>query len=318
MANNQQNFGKGLQSLIPQKGAQSQSVPGATNNNPYPRVANPLRNANNEPLENKKESVFNIETGNIIPNSQQPRHYFDPEKLQELARSIKEHGILQPLIVTKTSPDIPPGQPVKYQLIAGERRLQAAKLINLPHVPVIIRDSSVQQRLELALVENIQRADLNPLESASAFKKLQEEFGLTHKEIALKVGKSREVVSNTMRLLGLPEEMKQALRKGVISDGHARVLVGIQNQRDQKKLFEDTISGHLSVRQVEERARVIEPQKARPRKKINLPPFLQKIQTDLEKFLGSKVALAGSKDEGKITISYKSAQELNKVLEKLK
>lgn len=317
MANNQQNFGKGLQSLIPQKNASAPSAGGATGSL-YPKVANPLRQVNNNSAENKKESVFNVETGNIIPNSHQPRNYFDPEKLQELARSIKEHGILQPLIVTKTSPDIPAGHPVKYQLIAGERRLEAAKLIKLPHVPVIIRDSSRQQRLEMALVENIQRADLNPLESALAFKKLQEEFGLTHKEIAEKVGKSREAISNTIRLLGLPEEMKQALRKGVISDGHARVLVGIQNQRNQKKLFEETIASHLSVRQIEERARAIEPQKSRPRKKINLPPFLQKIQTDLEKLLGSRVALAGSKDQGKITILYKSAQELSKVLEKLK
>ncbi|PJE58221.1 MAG: chromosome partitioning protein ParB [Candidatus Portnoybacteria bacterium CG10_big_fil_rev_8_21_14_0_10_36_7] len=302
------NLGKGLQSLIPQK------VNSTAGNNAYPKISQPLRHGGSQ---NHKESVFNIETNNIVPNSHQPRYYFDPEKLKDLASSIKEHGILQPLILTKIS-GVAVGQPVQYQLIAGQRRWEAAKMLKLPHVPAIVRDSSTQQRLEIALVENIQRADLNPMEEATAYKSLQEEFGLSHQQIAQKVGKSREVVSNAIRLLGLPDEIKDAIRKGRISEGHGRVLAGIKNQRQQKELFEEVLTGSLSVRQIEQKARIIQPQQARPRKVSSLSPFIKKIQQDVGKFFGAKVSVAGNKDSGKISVSYDSSDELQKILGKLK
>lgn len=286
----------------------------------FPKVSNYLKksgSAIDSALE-KKESVFNVETGNIVPNSRQPRHDFDAEALRELANSIKEHGILQPLIATKNEPGISSDGPVKYQLIAGQRRWEAAKMIGLPHVPVIIRDSSIQQRLELALVENLQRDDLNPLESAVAFKQLQDEFGLSQQEIAKKVGKSREAVSNTVRLLNLPEEIKQALRKNQISEGHARVLVGIRNQRQQKNLFEQVLTGRLTVREVEEKARQIQPVKNRQGRRLNLHPFLRTIQEQIGGFFGIRASLSGSKKEGKIILSYKSEDELKKILDKVK
>ena len=192
-----------------------------------------------------------IPADQVIPNPRQPRGVMDDQSLEELAESIREHGILQPLIV---SPQ--PGTN-QFVLIAGERRLRAARIAGLAQVPVIIRQASDQERLELALIENIQRADLTPLETAEAFQLLSDEFGLRHEDIAVRVGKSRESVSNTLRLLKLPEEVKQALRAGSISEGHARALLGLNNSIAQVSALKTVLEHKMTVRQTEELVKML-------------------------------------------------------------
>lgn len=294
-----QNIGKGLHSLIPPK-SQTEEVS-------FPKVSQPLRA--------KKESVFNIETNKISPNPMQPRQEMDREGLQELADSIKEHGILQPLIVTKTVRDLEKGQDVEYTLIAGHRRWAAARMLGLPHVPVIIRDSTEQQKLELALVENLQRTDLNALDRAGAFKRLHDEFDLTHQEIAQKIGKSREAVTNTMRLLSLPREIQEGLRAGKISEGHARTIAGIKSPQTQKALFDEIVQNNLNVRQIEQRAREVSV--SAHKRKIFHDPEIKKIAGELTGYFGSKVDIHRSGIGGKVVISFSDKEDLGKVVKKI-
>ena len=198
-------LGKGLQSLIPKKESKiSDLIKGREKTSDLPT--------------SKKESIFNVEIDKIKPNPDQPRKDLDESTLKELADSIREHGILQPLIVSKTEKETNRGREVEYELIAGERRWRAAKIARLFSVPVIIKDSHAHERLEIALVENIQREDLNAMEAAMAFKRLQEDFGLRHHHIAEKIGKKRSTVTNTMRLLTLPKEVQGAIISGKISE----------------------------------------------------------------------------------------------------
>jgi ParB family chromosome partitioning protein len=222
---------------------------------------------------------------------------------------------LQPLIVTKLIKDVSRGQEVEYQLVAGHRRLEAAKIAGLPHVPVIVRDSTDQQKLELALVENIQRADLNALERAKAFKQLQDEFDLTHEEIAQKVGKSREFVSNSMRLLNLPEAVQQGLRQGKITEGHARTIAGIKNPAAQKALFDEVLINNLSVRQVEQRAREIYVRAHK--RKVAFDPEVKKITQRLELFLGKKVGVKKSGLGGRLQVDFNDKKDLEDIADKI-
>jgi ParB family chromosome partitioning protein len=223
-----QQFGRGLESLIPNKSAQS---------------------SQSTSQEQRKEAVFLMEIEKIKPNPYQPRHEFDREGLEALAESIRSHGILQPLVVTRVE-NQETGQ-TEYQLIAGERRLIAAKMANFSRVPVIIKESTSQQKLELSLIENVQRVDLNPIEKAQAFKRLHEEFGFSQKDIARLTGKSREAVANTMRLLSLPQEIQRAIREQKVSEGHARVILMAKEPATQKALFEKIMRDGLSVREAE-------------------------------------------------------------------
>jgi ParB family chromosome partitioning protein len=188
----------------------------------------------------------------IVPNPRQPRSVFDPEALQELADSIREVGLIQPLIVQQVpgSEDAPGGP--RYQLITGERRWRASRLAGLQHVDVIVKEATPQEMLELALVENIQRSDLNPLEEASAYQQLSDEFGLTQERIAERVGRSRASVANAMRLLRLPEEVKDALVTGQITEGHARALLMLSDEDEQLQALRAVLQRRLSVRQTEE------------------------------------------------------------------
>lgn len=292
-------LGKGLQSLIPPKQKATEVE--------YPTVSQP-------PLD-KKESVFDIEIGKIKANPYQPRHEIDQAVLRELAESIRQHGILQPLIVTKNIKQTGRGQETEYQLVAGHRRLEAAKLVRLPYVPAIIRDSTAQQKLELSLVENLQRTDLNAMERAQAFKKLQEEFDLTHEEIAKKVGKSREAVSNTLRLLNLPELIQQALRQGKISEGHARSIAGIKNSAAQMALYEEIIQNNLSVRQIEQRAREIYVRSHKRR--VAFDPEIKKIAQKIEMFLGKRVQIKKSGVGGKLMIDFEDKKDLEGMVKKI-
>jgi len=293
------NLGRGLQSLIPPKQKATEVE--------YPKLSEPLRS--------RKESIFDIEVGRVKDNPYQPRHEMEADSLKDLAASVKQHGILQPVIVTKVIRDTGRGQNVEYQLVAGHRRLAAAKLAGLPTIPAIVRDSTDQQKLELALVENIQRSDLNALERAKGFKQLQEEFDLTHEEIGKKVGKSREYVSNSMRLLNLPEEVQRSLSQGKITEGHARTIAGIKNPAAQKALFDEIFTNNLSVRQVEQRAREVFVQGHK--RKVAFDPEIKKIAQRLELFLGKKVQVKKSGLGGRIFVEFEDKKDLEDLASKI-
>ncbi len=253
--------------------------------------------------------AIEIPIDQISANPHQPRQSMDQEKLQELANSITEHGLIQPLIVTQRS--------AGYQLIAGERRWRASKLAGLTAVPVIIKETSPQQMLELALVENIQRADLNPLEEAEAYAQLMSEFGLTQEAVAERVGKSRTAVANTVRLLNLPKEIKKCLVDGTISEGHARALLSLKRERDQLKALEAIISRGLNVRQTEAIVKQLQEEDKSPKlKRPSLTPQDKHLLSRFESRLGTKVELNRTDgDAGKITIHFYSQEELQAIFE---
>ena len=240
----------------------------------------------------------------ITPNPLQPRTVIDPEALTELAASIREHGLIQPLIVTQQGPD-------RYQLIAGERRWQAARMAGLAQVPVIVKEATPQQALEIALVENIQRADLNPLEEAVAFRQLVDEFDLTQEQVADRVGKSRVTVTNTMRLLRLPAAVKQALLDGTIREGHARTLLALPTKEAQVAALKTVITKGQSVRQTEELVRrlMAEPEPPKPAEPVS--PEIQALEEDFRETLGTKVSLfRNRKGRGRLVIHFFSEEEL--------
>ena len=253
----------------------------------------------------------------IAPNPRQPRQNFDPEALRELAASIKEHGLIQPLIVSEARGGDTPA--CKYVLIAGERRLEAARQAGLHRVPVIVKEATPQQMLELALVENIQRADLNPIEEALAFQQLADEFGLTQLEIAAQVGKGRVSVANALRLLRLPDFVKDALVGGQISEGHARALLGLQDDLDALKLVLKRIIGQrLSVRQTEELVRRLAAgAPPSPKATRTVSAETRKLEEAFARSLGTKVNLTRSKKGGRLTIHFYSEEELGSLYELL-
>ncbi len=260
----------------------------------------------------EREGIQYVPVEAIRPNPRQPRQQVDPEALQELAASIREHGVLQPLIVTRGE------TPGTYILVAGERRWRAAQLAGLERVPVILREAGDRERLEWALIENLQRADLNPLEEAEAYRQLHEEFGLSHAEIARRVGKSRAAVTNTLRLLKLSERVKAALLAGEIQEGHARALLALP-EADQKEALEVIRKRGLSVRETEAwvRRRL---QRGQP-KPVAEPepqdPLLADAVQRLEARLGTRVVLRGSRRRGRIILHYFSEEELQALLEAL-
>jgi ParB family chromosome partitioning protein len=247
----------------------------------------------------------------IIANPRQPRQVMDEDGLKELAASIREHGIIQPLIVT-TEPAT--GQ---YVLIAGERRLRAARLAGLQQVPVLIRQATDQERLELALIENVQRADLSPLETAEAYLQLNEEFGLSHEEIADQVGKSRVAVTNTLRLLKLAEPVRKALAEGKISEGHARALLGLNSASAQVAAAQVIIAKDLTVRQAEEYIRNL--MGTRSPTSIPRPPApeVQALEEQLRAYLGTRVSLHKGKKGGSLTIHFFSDEELTALVSQI-
>lgn len=247
----------------------------------------------------------------IAPNPLQPRARMDEENLAELAQSIKEHGILQPLVVTH--------EPLtgQYILIAGERRLRAARLAGLESVPVIIRNVTNRERLELALIENVQRADLTPLETAEAYRQLADEFNLSHEEIADRVGKSRVAVTNTLRLLKLPETAQQALAEGKITEGHARALLALPTTQAQLAALQTVLSHELNVRQTEELVHKLSGQRPDPIPVKPADPAVEAIEEKLRQRLGTKVILKHSRKGGTLTIHYYSEEELSSLLSQI-
>lgn len=246
----------------------------------------------------------------IQRNPRQPRQNFKEAELEELAASIREHGVIQPLIVS-------PAANGSYTLIAGERRWQAARRAGLKTVPVVIRHASDQQLLELALIENVQRADLNAIEEAEAFHHLAKEFGLSHEMIAARVSKSRVAVTNTLRLLEASSAVKQALVDGKITEGHARALLALNSAKAQEAALRTVVNIDMSVRQTEALARKLGGQKPASKKKPARNPNVSDIERRLRSSLGTKVALKHGKKGGTLTIHYYSDEELDALLEKL-
>lgn len=280
-------LGKGLNSLIPAQNIASENT--------------------------EKESVFLVELNKIQTNPDQPRKDFDDDALSELAQSIREHGILQPLLVAKVKSESLRGMDVSYQLIAGERRLRAARLAGLPRVPVVIRNSldaaPKSQRLELALIENLQREDLNPLEEAVAYERLRKEFNLTQKEVADKVGKSREAVANAVRLINLPKEIKDALQGGRLSKAHARALLAFSSEEEQLKMFRQILAGGVSSKDVESTASNL---KGKPRNSKKDNRFVE-LEENLKETLKVPVLIQSNGQGGKIVIRFATVEELTKV-----
>jgi len=246
----------------------------------------------------------------IQRNPRQPREKFDIEELENLAASIREHGVIQPLIVS-------PGKNGIYVLIAGERRLQASRKAGLKTVPVVIRHATDQQLLELALIENIQRADLNPVEEAEAYQHLAKEFKMSHEAIAARVGKSRVAVTNTIRLLDASAAVKQALVDGQITEGHARAMLRLSSASAQEELLKKIVTLDLSVRQTEMLARKYSGQKPLSRRKTSQSADVIDVERRLRSSLGTKVSLKHGKKGGTVTIYYYSNEDLDSLLEKL-
>ncbi len=254
--------------------------------------------------------VQQVSVDAIQRNPRQPRIHFKEDELTELAESIRAHGVIQPLIVI-------PKTDGKFVLIAGERRWQAAQRAGLRTVPVITRQANNQEMLEVALIENVQRADLNALEEAEAYRQLVEEFGLSHEAVAKRVGKSRVAVTNTLRLLGLADVVKQALVDDRITEGHARALLALSTQKAQASAMQTVINLSLSVRQTEELIRKLAGQKPIKAKKPIRNADLHDVEKRLQRSLGTKVALKHGKKGGTVTIYYYSDEELDALLEKL-
>ena len=257
--------------------------------------------------ERKALGIIEVELDKIIPNEYQPRKFFNDEKLKELAASIKEQGVIQPIIVHKAGSG--------YQLIAGERRWRASRLAGLKTVPALVKEASKREFLEMALIENIQREDLNPLEAAEAYKRLQDEFKLTQDALSKRVGKERSTVTNFLRLLGLPKEVKNDLTAGALSMGHAKALLSIERVRDQIQAAALIVKKGLSVRDAEALvARLKNPPKE---KKAKLGSELKSVEEMLRKALGTKVSIVSTSKGGRVVIEYYSVDELDRIIEKI-
>lgn len=259
-----------------------------------------------------KNAVVTIAVDKIKPNKYQPRTVFNDEKLQELAESIKHHGLAQPIIV---APSMIPGE---FELIAGERRWRATKLAGLKEVTAVVRQASDKEKFHLALIENIQREDLNPIEEARAYKRLHDQFHHTQEELAKVLGKDRSVVANSLRLLTLPEEVQDAIAQGVMSAGHGRMLAGIEDTDTQKELARRILVEKLTVRDIEGIVAGIKTAaKAGARKPKKMETELLHLAEDLQRRLGTKVKIVGKSTKGKIEIHYFSLKDLERINEGL-
>jgi ParB family chromosome partitioning protein len=251
-----------------------------------------------------KDRVWHIPVSSISPNTHQPRKNFSAPELEDLAASIKEHGILQPLLVTERADG-------GYELVAGERRWRAAQMAGLAMVPALIKKFADQQKLEVALIENIQRENLNPLEEAFAYQRLMEEFSLTQQDVAEKVGKSRPAVANTIRLLSLPEEVKAALVDKRINMGQARALLSLEDSAKQLDMLSSMLGQRITVRELERAVGKQNPHKS------HRDPNLNYLEDQLRTALGTKVTITQKGKRGTIVIDYYSQEELANIIKKI-
>jgi ParB family chromosome partitioning protein len=257
--------------------------------------------------------VLTIPVDQIVPNPRQPRSHFKEESLDELAASIKEYGIIQPLLVSRNE------NGNGYTLIAGERRWQASQRAGLKEVPAIVRQATDQLRLELAIIENVQRADLNPLEEANAYRQLSEEFHLSHEEIATRVGKSRVAVTNTLRLLNLPGSIQRALVDGEISEGHARAILGLPNSQGMEQALRTVLAQKMTVRQTEELVNKMKGEKPAAVVKAGPSPEEKSLEDYIRSNLGQKISVKIGKDKnsGSLTLHYGSEEEFQDLMIRL-
>jgi len=259
------------------------------------------------PIEKADNGYLLVSIDQLKPNPFQPRKDFDETSIDELSASIRENGIIQPLIVRKTE--------IGYEIIAGERRWRAAQKIGLKMVPVILKEASDREILELSLIENLQREDLNPLEEALAYEQLIGDFGLTHDEISKRIGKERSTITNQIRLLKLPDSVKEALRRGNITAGHARALLSIESPNKTNELLESIINQKLSVRQTERLVQNLYRLKDQKRKTNDIDYHLDYITDELKKAFGTQIRIIDKKGKGKIEIEYYSKEELERIIE---
>lgn len=288
-------MGRGLGALIPRK------VP-ATDT--AQRSDMPASSAHTGDFDLSGDNIIkSIPVDAIDPNPRQPRSHFDHGDLEDLVNSIKEHGILQPIVVT------PKGD--RYEMIAGERRLRASKIAGLSTIPALVRKATEQQKMELALIENVQRSDLNPIEEAYAYLRLQEEFGLTQDELGIRLGKSRPQIANTIRLLQLPQEIQRALAEKKISASNARTLLSLATDDERMEMFKALLSGNFTVRQTEARV-------SRTRRPKTIDPNLTELEDRIRNSLGAKVKIKrDARGEGEVRIQFFDEEGLREIVEKI-
>lgn len=293
-------LGRGLGSLIPSR---SDAVKTVT------RPRKSIRAAIGQTI--SENAVVHLSTSQIVPNPHQPRTQFTELKDRELQDSIKEHGLLQPVTVCPIEGE---GQD-SYQLIAGERRLRAVQALRMPTIPAIIRKASELEKLELALIENIQRQDLNPIEEATAYRKLLDEFGLTQDQTAKKIGKSRSQVANLLRFLHLPTEIQKSLSEGLITEGHAKIILGLRTPEEQMKFYYKVIKQKMSVRDTEVEIRKVKVSSFT--RNMVVDPVTLAQQENLQKALGTKVKIERRGSKGKIVIEFYSDEELASIIQSM-
>lgn len=271
---------------------------------------------NNLPEANSSENVVDIQLSAIRPNPYQPRRVFDQGALKELAKSIQESGVFQPIIVRQPDPSLD-----RYEIIAGERRFRASKLAGQTTIPAIIRDFDNERMMEVAVLENLQREDLTPLEEAQAYATLMDKLSMTQAQVAKRLGKSRPYIANYLRLLGLPDEVKKLLQSKQLSMGQARTLLGLQDKKRLAPLAKQAVAENLTVRQLENMVAKLNGQvgKGAPKRKsqVRKSPYLREAENQLQSRLGTKVALSPNNNRqksGKIEIGYSSADDLNRIL----
>lgn len=258
----------------------------------------------------KEGDITNVKISLIEPNKKQPRRHFDKEKIEVLSQSIKEHGLIQPIIIT-------PSDNGMYKIVAGERRWRAAKKANLKEIPAVIRSYNEEQVAEIALIENLQRENLNPIEEAIGYNLLMEEFNLTQELISQKVGKSRSAIANSLRLLSLEDDIKKLLIEGILTSGHARAILSLESTELRMALAKKIIEDNLNVRQSESLAKQLQ-RKKQPKKETEKTAFdieIEHIQNNLSSAMGTKVKINHSPKKGKIEIEYYGNKDLERILE---
>ena len=254
----------------------------------------------------QREGIVTLKIGEIEPNKDQPRKEFDPEQLNQLAQSITKHGVIQPLTVREKNG--------AYQIVAGERRWRAAKIAGLSEVPVRIMELSDSETAQIALIENLQREDLNPIEEANGYKQLSEKYGLKQEEIAAGVGKARSSITNALRLLELPEEVKEMAKQGKLSQGHCKALLSVQDEIKQLELAHKIAAEGLTVRQVESLAKAASGKSAKTRREKPVPQFYKEAEISLKELLGQTVKITPKRNKITLEISCKTEEELKDIL----
>ncbi len=264
--------------------------------------------------EREEKGATDIPIDKISLNPYQPRKTIDNDKFQDLVKSVRLHGVLQPIVVRSNGEG-------GYELVAGERRLRAATAAGLTRIPAIVKDFTNEQSLEVALIENLQREDIGPLEAALAYKRLADEFGLTQDDIAFRIGKSRPSITNTLRLLNLPKAIQESLSTNEISEGHARALLGVTDEKRQKEIWQAVVANHLSVRETEKLCRETGAGDVSRETSLDASspvkekdPNLLEVEDQLRKLFGTRVSISIGRDRGKIEIEFYSDDELNRIL----